>query len=236
MMNVLFGQFDKILWRLNGVLILILALGGVSLTFYGLYRSFFETRKQAVDLVDKRTNKIGYLRLGRLEKINGTDYTLIPLASEDKPEVKSGTKFKSSGYYSDSNVRNFLLVNTKTRTNEWVWDKNDKLIVSDTVLCRSPCSDEKSVATGISFELVENDTNNNSSLDENDKKIIQFLHLKTGKLITVASGVDRVIGIQVTRDNEALFFFSVDGKSFYKSLDVISGEISSNNEILLTNN
>lgn len=222
-------KYDKIVWRVNGSLLLLACIGAIlvcSVVGYKLMIEVFGNR-QVHDIVnvDQNTKKEEYLRLGYFHSLKGTDLILIPLTSEQKYEA---SYYSKSAY---SHARNYLVFNSTSKEGYWIWKSNSFLVLED-IKIHNQIKDEKTQkARGLVFEFVEKDSNTDNVLDGNDKKSIQYFDLATKKSVPVISQVDRSIGVQQTGDDEVLFFYSRTGKSFFRSLTVSSLALSDEKEI-----
>src|SRR5450759_4053254 len=80
------NRFDHILWRINGVLILIAAISGVSLCGFVVVQmlpgSSHERKNAAVVNVDQGTHEKEYLRLGSASNMKGASVVRMPLYSD----------------------------------------------------------------------------------------------------------------------------------------------------------
>lgn len=211
---------------MNGSLLLLACVGAIlvcTIVGYKLLKDVFRTR-QVHDIVnvDQNTKKEEYLRLGYFHSLKGTDLILIPLTSEQKYDA---SYYSKSAY---SRARNYLVFNSRNKESYWIWKTNSFLVLQDTKI-HDQVNEEKT--RGLVFEFVENDTNSNGVLDDNDQKSIQYFDLSSKKSIPVINQVDRSIGVQQTGDDEVLFFYSRAGKSYFRSLTVSSLSLSDEKEI-----
>ena len=222
-------KYDKVVWRINGTLLLLACMGTIlvcAIVGYKLLKEVFGTR-QVHDIVnvDKDTKKEEYLRLGYFHALKGTDLILVPLSSEQKYEV--GTYSKSSHVQ----ARNYLVFNSKNKESYWVWKSNDYLVLEETRIY-DQIKDEKAQKTrGLVFEFIGADSNADRMMDDEDKKSIEYFDLSSKKSVPVLSPVDRLVGVEQTGDDEVLFFYSRSGKSYFKSLAVSSLSLSDEKEI-----
>ncbi len=224
-MDQIFNKYDILIWRFNGILILLLAVVGLGVMIFSAFTMFQTNQKPAPDLINlnDKVKKTEHLRLGQPQKMEGTDLILIPLSSDDNPEGQSVVNLKSGGYYYSSNLRNYLLVNTKTKQNSWFWETNNNLILTD-----------KKIGRGIAFEILEKDSNGDGSLDSKDQRTIQFFDFQNFSNTTIVSNIDREIGVELVNSDEVLFLYSENGRSFYKTFDLSKKVVSEAFEIGIT--
>lgn len=175
--------------------------------------------------IDQNSKKEEFLRLGYFQTLLGTDLILIPLTSEQKIEAS---------YYSKSahsQARNYLVFNSKNKSSYWIWKSNSFLVLGDTKIHNQITNEKKQQTIGLVFEFVENDSNADDTLNDQDLKSVDYFNLDSKKSVTIVNQVDRVIGIQQSENDEVLFFYSRAGKSYFKSLTVSSLQLSEEKEI-----
>lgn len=222
-------KYDKFIWRVNGTLLLLACVGTILVCttagFKLLKEVFGNQNVHDIVNIDQNTKKEEYLRLGYFHALKGTNLILIPLTSDQK---------FNAPYYSKSaygRAINYLVFNSRNKESYWIWSSNSLLVLEDTKI-HDQIKDEKIQKTkSIVFEFVENDSNLDGVMDENDKKSIQYFDLSSKKFLPIASQVDRSIGVQQTGDDEVLFFYSRSGKSYFRSLTVFSLSLSVEKEV-----
>ncbi len=221
-------NYDKLLRRALGTFLLLAGLGAILVCIfvgYNLVRVVSE-KPQAPDIVNinQNTKKEENLRLGYFQPLKGTDLFLIPL-SEENSDASYSLKSAYSG------ARNYLVFNTSNKDSYWIWKSNAFLIHKDTKI-HNQTKDEKTQKTrGLVFEFVSEDSNTDGRLNYKDMKSIQYFDLTSKKSVSVINHFDRSIGVQQTGDDEVLFFYSRNGKSFFKSLSTTSLDLTDEKEI-----
>lgn len=228
-MKLNFEKYDKIIWRVNGTLILlgsVIAVLVCALVGSRLVSEVFETRPEHdIVNVNQNTKKEEFLRLGYFQPLPGTDLILVPLTAEQK---------SNASYYSRSSynqARNYLIFNAKTKDSYWVWKTNTTLALEETKIQNQVSDGKNQKVIGLVFEFVDKNSNADKTVDENDQKSLQYFDLATRKPLPVVDGVDRVIGVRQSGDDEVLFFYSRAGKSFFKGLTLSAMKLSDEYEI-----
>lgn len=224
-------KYDRVVWRINGSLLLLACIGAILMMLVVGYKLASELfgRHQVHDIVnvDENTKKEEFLRIGYFQYLKGTEFILIPLSSEQT---------YSASYYSKSShsrARNYMIFDSKNKSSYWIWKSNESLILDETKIY-DQISEEKTQKTrGMVFEFVEKNSNADSVLDENDQKSVHYHDLASKETISILNQVDRIVGIQQSASDEVLFFYSRSGKSYFKSLNTSSFVISNEKEILL---
>ena len=230
-MKINMEKYDRVIWRINGSLLLLACIGAILISLVVGYKLADEIfgRRHVHDIVnvDENTKKEEFLRIGYFTYLKGTDLILVPLSSEQT---------YSASYYSKashSRARNYMVFDSKSKTSYWIWKSNTALILDETKIYDQLADEKNQKTRGIAFEFVETNSNADSVLDENDQKSVHYHDLSTKKTTLIIDKVDRIVGVQQSNNDEVLFFYSRSGKSFFKTLDINSLSISAESEIAL---
>lgn len=215
-----FDKYDKVIWRINGSILLITCIGVLLVSTvigYKLLQDVFGTR-QVHDLVnvDESTKKQESLKLSYFQQLKGTDFILISLTSDQT----YGTSYYSKS--SSNQIRNYLLFNSTSKDSKWIWGSNTMLVLNETKIYNQTQRESTQVAKGLLFEVIEKDFNNDGLLNHQDMKSVQYYDLTSGKMISIVSQMDQSIGIQQTSDDQVSIFYYRSGKSYFKSMTVSS--------------
>lgn len=214
-------KYDKIIWRINGTLLLLACLGSLLVCFvvgFKIIREELGPGQKTHDLVNvnQETKKEEFLTLGYFSPLQGTPYILVPLTSEQKLDVSYSSKT------SYGSARNYLVFNSKTKESFWIWNSNSFIVLRHTLVYQSSGDEKNRKVLGIVFEFVS---------DNKNSKSIQYFDLASRKVASVIQNIDRAIGVEQSSDDEVLFFYARNGKSFFKSLNVSSFLLSDEKEI-----
>jgi hypothetical protein len=229
-MQLTLNKYDRILWRVVGTLLLLVALlGGASLAFL-LAQVFGERRHRAHDAVavDERTKTEEFLRLGYFQPLEGTDFVLIPLSAEG-----GGGGGSLYSRVPKSTNRNYLLFNARTKESRWIWPSHASLIRAETYVYDRVGRENGRHVTGILFERTTEDTNGNGRLDDEDRAGVEYYVPGSGRRVPVVADIERVIGIQQLRPDEVIVFYSRAGKSAFVTLNTASLAVSAPREIVV---
>lgn len=215
-----FDKYDKVIWRINGSILLITCVGVLVVSTvigYKLLKDIFGTR-YVHDLVNvnESTKKQESLKLSYFQQLKGTDLILISLTSDQT----YGTSYYSKS--SSHQIRNYLLFNSTSKSGQWIWDSNAMLVLNETKIYNQTQREATQVAKGLIFEVIEKDFNGDGLLNHQDMKSVQYYDLTSGKMISIVSQMDQSIGIQQTSDDQVSIFYYRSGKSYFKSLTVSS--------------
>ena len=212
--------FDRILWRINGVLILAGAVLAGLLGLYAAYKIFKdETRDRNVRnivTVDEQTKKEENFSLGSFREIEGTTFFLAPLLSDEN--INRGSYSKSS-----SSTRNYFFYNSDGGSSHWLFGSNEYLIVDRDEL--SIKEDKKRKVIGCIYTVVTIDSNSDSLLTWKDERTI-FLGSESGADLTqVIDRVIRVLGIEHIDENLVYLFLQTKEGDYVYHLDLLSQKI-----------
>lgn len=226
-------NFDKYLWRFNGILIFFIVLVG----FFGAMGIVYEvltkptrTRTTAdVVKVDKVEKKNTHLRLGYFEVLPGTNYLLASLNTKevgmDLSFVKDYQKRHSSG-----KTKNYFLFNAFTLEENWVWPESKYLIWSTrNINVRNKAEDTRTV--GLLFEYIKSDHNRDGKMDGEDLKEISFYDLKTKKHTIIETGIKQVLSAETLKNGNIIVLYSKENKILVKSYNMNSGKVINTKKI-----
>lgn len=226
-MKINFENYDKYLWRSIGTLILI---GGIGSILSGLLVAFFsigdfDKRPPEAIRIDQNTKKEVYLYLGSPVALTGTDLFLIPLTSEPKNKLSS---YDMNPDYGIS--KNILFFNFQSKESHWLWPHNHHLILQD-VKIYNTLSSAAQITKALALEYVEADSDKDGDVDTKDLKSIQYYDLATRKSLSIIQNIERSIGIKQQKENEVLFLYTREAKSYYKVLSLVDLQLSVEKEI-----
>jgi hypothetical protein len=218
--------FDRILWRINGVLILGATLLVGVLGLYAAYEIFKDkTRDREVRnivTVDKETKKEENFNLGSFRRIEGTTYFSAPLLSDEN--INRGSYSKSS-----SSTRNYFFYNSDDSSSYWLFPTNEYLINERDELSKK--EEKKKKIIGYLYTVIETDSNSDNLLTRNDERTI-FLSRESGTELTqIVEGVVRILGIQQIDENLVYLFLQTTEGDFVYHLDIPSKEITKKHRI-----
>ena len=232
------NKFDRIVWRINGLLILgvgivvgILALCGV----YGIFKAKTSNHYRAEMVnVNEQTKKEEHLNLGAFVRIQGKSYFMSPLNSSQTYDFSYSTKTASA-------IRNYLFYNTQDGTSSWLLDNHNSLIIDSYGLAEEFDADKdngyggynrdiKSTA-GFIFVLAKADTNSDKIINEDDGKNIVFTSFDGKGMKVILDGVSRVLGIKQNSSESAIIFYVLKDKNKVIEFNYKTGNVIRNTEI-----
>ena len=194
-------KFFKNIWRFNALIIAcagLLAMAVLLFAGYMFYDDMKRSRHQnRIVNVDPETNIEEVFRLGRVQRITGTQSVIIPLNAKQKYSMSY-----SSGK-SASSVRNILFSNMHTEASKWLLPNNQFLIANHRLLNKENSYGDNYNVVTILYDVVKSDTNNDSRLTTNDKLTIAMSDPEGNNYTEVLDTIDEVLGYEIL-DKEAL--------------------------------
>ena len=222
------NKFDRIIWRINGILILLVGMAaGVVLFFvsYGMFKSK-PVDKSAGNVinVNEETQKKEYLFLGSFSKIKGRGYFVCPLHANKKYE---------RSYYSKSapSVRNYLFFNPSDTSSHWLFESNNWRINDKLPIYKNIYTDKVKFTDSFFYEIIKKDTNSDGILNHDDNKAVYRSNFDGTHLMVVLEETDDILGIKQIDDNNTVIFHSKDGKSQAVVVDNSSGKIVKDSDL-----
>lgn len=161
------NRFDRILWRINGVLLLatiIIILFVFGLSFRQMHRPPSD-EASSLWVHKSGTQERESLRLADVRSHKGSPYLTLRLETDTPAEISS---FKS-----DHRVtRNYLFLNTGDLTQQWLFDG-----FNQTVLHLDEMHDDSQQKNAIGFlcQVITRDTNHDGSLTAKDRSSLFFV-------------------------------------------------------------
>lgn len=200
------NKFDRILWRINGVLFLaILALGFLPLVWqtveFSVHRPSHHDGPTILNQAHG-THEEERFQLGGPSRITGTSILRMPLYGEATSREYSS--FKSGGDH--SHTRNYLFVDYSDLSSWWLFKTFDRAIVKEHDFRVGTEGKDRRVISTI-FETATKDTNGDQKVTEGDH-IAAFLAAADGKKpIEIISDSDRILSVDQVTDNQVLIVY-----------------------------
>ena len=223
----------KNIWRFNALIIAsagLLAIVVLLFAAYMFYEDMNRNRHQnRIVNVDPETNIKEVFRLGRLQRIVGTQSVIIPLNAKQKYSISY-----SSGK-SASSVRNILFSNMHAETSKWLLPNNQFLIANHRLL-----NEENSYGDGynivtILYDVVKSDTNNDSRLTTNDKLTIALSDPEGNNYTEVLDNVDEVLGYDVLNKQALAIVFNRGDQGYIAYVNLADFKIEKEVELPKSN-
>ncbi|GHB75816.1 hypothetical protein GCM10008107_26540 [Psychrosphaera saromensis] len=229
-------RFFKLIWNFNG---LVLFIGIVTATLFISYKLFSELFKDEIveqpilNLAqdDKKEEKwsLGYPR-----KIGNTDFHIIPLESEKLSVEKSQQdirleSFGSSSYgYTPTRSKNVLLLNGNTNHAAWLFPTTEQLIIDIKPLVDRKFKDN-SLTLGISYEVINSDTNNDQKLDHTDKLTFAISRVDGSEYTEIITDYNNIVESSLNSDGNLFVVFIHQNEVYSMVVDLASFKILNKN-------
>ena len=198
------NKFDRILWRINGVLFLGLLIFGLLPFVWELLplnnRGPFE-REGAIINETKGTHEKELLRLEWPSRIAGTSILRMPLSSQGSSKISS---FSGDGY--GSQIRNFLFVDHSDLSSWWLFKGFQYSIIKPHDLLAELEGKEKRVISTI-FEVATSDTNGDHRVTTGDRISAFFTGADGRKTVEIVRSADRIVSLDQVTDTEVLITY-----------------------------
>jgi hypothetical protein len=218
--------FFRWVWRINGLLLLTLVLYG-AINIIGLFA--IKSHGQAPDgtatigRLDQPDRHQAALKLSSFEALQGTPVLYARLGSEGAPVGSL-----SSGF-TPTDVHNLLFFDATSRQAHWLFDDNAQTITAMSVISESAPTQQAQgakpdcQALGLLFltRSAKADNQSNASWD------IRLASVDGRQLKTIATGVDTLLGHQLTDNHTLLVFYAAQGVAHVLDVDPATRETRS---------
>jgi len=214
------NRFFKWVWRLNALFILLLvaflAIFFLSEIFSNLIRRKSD-EEIIINVADDPKGKEKWM-LGRSTHINGSDFIIVPLVSENKDVETSDRSMILSGSYASGPrnlAKNILFINVTENESFWLFDDNEQLILDTQQFPYSNQSISESNKTRIIFyEIVRKDSNNDGTLNSDDKSSLASSNPDGSAYQIIIDEFDRIITKSLAGSDKVLIVYQNDGVGY----------------------
>lgn len=198
------NKFDRILWRINGILFLLALAFGIVLCAWGASSAFMGSPRERNDaaIVNEAqgTHEKEFLHLGNASRIKGTSLLRTPLYSDTS--FRGYSSFKGG----ENSVRNYLFVDHSDLSSWWLFDGFDRLVLEVHDLRAGGDSKDKNIISSI-FEVIPKDTDDDHRVTANDRVAAYFTGPDGKKPVEMVSSSDRILSVEQVTDGEALVVY-----------------------------
>ena len=211
----------KNIWRFNAIVIMLVGILGFALSLFACIMVYKDmTRDQSVrnivNIEESPEKKEEWL-LGNITAVQGSEFLMIPLHSEQNYSRGSYSKSASS-------TRNYLFINSETKDKYWLFEKNDYLITQTNQLPNTGYDEQAKDAKAILYYVVKSDTNNDKTLNSSDSITVAISKPNGKSYVELLKDIDFVNGYKATSENAVILVFQRNniGYSAYVDLDGLS--------------
>lgn len=222
------NRFYKSVWRFNAIVLMvagILAIGVLLFAGYHILQDITRERgtRNIVNVSEDQAIDEKW-ELGRLYKIEGTAYVMVPLTSDQN---------YAQSYYSKSSnsARNYLFIDTKNNLRKWLFQTNEYLVADINFLLEKTYNAKDHKVRAILYTVIEKDTNRDKRLTDKDEMTIA-ISLPSGQgYKKILTGIDFLVGHQVLDEESMLLVYQKGGSGYTANLSLIDLSISNETEI-----
>lgn len=211
------NKFFKLVWRINGLTILVVGFLSLIVLLYVVYESFsFVTRDRSVrnivNIEDAKDIK-EELHFGHMSEIKGSSYVLIPLISDQNYSQVYFSK-------SSSSARNYLFLNSNTNEKTWLLRHNNFLFDDNDILYKKNDIDDEDKPLAHLFEIIKTDTNSDKRLNRQDLMTIALSKIDGTNYIEVIEDINSYIGHKVNDNGSLLVLYKKGGVAYSANIDL----------------
>lgn len=233
------NKFFKWVWRVDGLLILIVAifLAFLMLTEAVRKLSWQEHKEEViVSVADDPEGKEKWVLGAPVDSIS--NMVILPLVSENK-EVKETTMgmMSKSGWTDNkwrTTAKNLLFIDSVTNKSFWLFEGIDRLILLiEAFRDRSydPLITANPKVVALFFHIISKDTNDDQVLNFDDKPSLAVANPDGSHYQIIIDEFDRIISKSLVEKNKMLIVFQNAGTGYSLQLQLNTFEILSKNEL-----
>jgi hypothetical protein len=229
-------KFFKWIWNFNG---LVLFLGIVISTLFFSYQviiTFFKAdriERTTLNLAKDSKNEEKW-RLGYPQKIKGTDFYYIPLQSEKLTvETRESAVENFNGRiaenfsgrrYNPTKSKNVMLINSTTNTRSWLFQSIDQLIIQIAPLTSGEYNSDP-VALGMSYQVINSDTNQDNKLDNSDKRTFALSKVDGTNYTEIITGYNRIVEYDLNIEGNLFVVFINNDEVYSMVIDMTTFKV-----------
>jgi hypothetical protein len=190
----------RVINRLNSILFLILLIGGIGFVLFFTVQANSWSNKRTVqvteDTEDKNSPKIELI-LGSVNHIEGHEAQYVELRSKSR-----GGKFSSG--HGGGETRNVLFLSGEDLQSSWLFENHSKYIRRVSPIKKYDSVGKISEVITIFYEFVEEDSNNNKLLDQEDLFSVALTNPDGSGFTVLETGVSSVIDRALSKNGDNL--------------------------------
>lgn len=212
-------RFDRILWRINGFLILLGSAAIILMVLYATFMSFFFSgrahHEAAIVATDTNKNK-EYLLLGDGATLEGTSLVRMTLFSSYS--VRGSLSSGSGGA-----ARNYLFIHYPDLASWWLFPGFNREITTPKDLYIPRCGDNRKFVATI-YEVFPEDSNHDGKIDRDDNATAYYAPAAKVDPFPLTPSSTRIISIDQVSDENALVIYQTPAATKALLLSVATGE------------
>lgn len=218
----------KNIWRFNAIVIMFVGVLGFALSLFAcvmIYKDMTRDRNvRNIVNIEESPEKEEEWRLGSMTTVQGSEFLMIPLHSEQNYSRGSYSKSASS-------TRNYLFINSETNDKYWFLEKNDYLITKTNQLPNTRYDEQTKDTKAILYYLVKSDTNNDNALTSSDLLSVGISKPNGKGYVELLKDIDFVNGYKTVNEKSVMLVFQRDNIGYSASIDLESLSISDEEQL-----
>ena len=210
------NKFFRLIWRFNALVIMSSGLLTIVVLLFAAVQIFQESfgNRQVNNIVNvaqetkiKETYSIRHFR-----EVSGTPYLIFSLSSNQS--------YRHTSYSSKSTAakRNYLFVNSKTNSKQWLFLEHKNLIVDDYFIVDETAKNK--LIKAILYTVVTKDTNQDSRLTSSDLITIAIGDPSGEKYQEIVTDVKFYLGFKNLEDDQILVIYDKNDTIYSVKVDI----------------
>jgi hypothetical protein len=212
------NTFDRTLWRLIGILLLLGVLGIFSCIIYAFARSSLfseeEKKEAAVVTTDKKQEK-QYLQLRSASILSGTNTLRSSLS-----KIQSNRSFLKSEY--GGSISNFLFMDSANLKSWWLLPDHEGIIQESHDLTTPRHGNNRKVVSSV-YEIITEDSNGDGRISLDDNPRLFFSTNQPSSGLDLIAQSTRIIAIEQINDTQAVILFQTSSETRAKTFLISNG-------------
>lgn len=230
------NKFFVWVWRINGIILLLAAIGVSGLALVGLYESV--TRSSQEEVVVNLANDpkgIEKWTLGRAISVVGANTLMLSLISENEEVDASQSKFIASDrYYFSGNygpAKNVLFINTESNNSFWLFKSTSQLVLNAEPFPYSYQASDADPVKVIFYQVVTSDTNGDGALNKKDKVSLAITSPDGSGYRIILKEFDKIISKTLSEDGDILVVYHDNGDVYSMLYDITGNKVLSTHKV-----
>ncbi len=201
-----FNLFKNI-WRLNAILITLICILIFPFLVLGIYRDRVNRiADRGVVVVNQNINLEETFYLGKLDRIKGSEFVIVPLYARQKTDL---------GLYPDEksiSTRNILFADVNKGINKWLLPNNNTLISHYDLISSLDDKDQRVIA--FLYQIISADTNQDGRLTENDALSVALSLPDSSNYRKILDNIKSVVGYELLSSDRLAILYMKNDQGF----------------------
>jgi hypothetical protein len=216
------SKIFKNIWRFNAIVIMIIGIFGIGTAIFSsimLYKNLTrDINVRNIVNVETSTKKEEW-NLGNITSINGSNYIIIPLYSNQNYSMDSYIKSASS-------IRNYLFLDTVENKKYWLFSNNDYLITQINMLPNNSYKEQPQDTKAILYYVVKSDKNNDKLLTASDSQTIAISKPDGTNYKELLDEIDFINGYKINSDSSMVVIYQRKNIAYSAKINLSTFSVS----------